>query len=208
MEKQSILMVGNHQENFLVLEAPLEDLNLNLVRAGSGNEALTLMLETDFALVLLHVQMPDIDGYKTARLIRQFEGTKHVPIVFVMAKSTDERLLFKGHEKGAVDYLFRPIVPELLCHKVKIFTDLHRQRELARKRNNESRRFGGIIQVCATCKKIRNDSGDWDELEVYLDQNTETQFSHGICDECLDLHYPEVNLQQCHDDFIRADHQV
>jgi len=84
-------------------------MNLNLVKAGSGNEALSLLLETEVALILLDVQMPGMDGFEVARLMRLSPRTQHVPIIFVTAISKEEKYVFEGYESGAVDYLFKPI---------------------------------------------------------------------------------------------------
>ncbi len=199
MEKQSILLVDDHPENLLVLERSLEDLDLHLVKATSGNEALSLMLETDFALVLLDVQMPEMDGYEAASLMRQLDQTKNVPIIFVTAINTADQQVFKGYESGAVDYLFKPIVPEILCSKVKVFADLHRQRVLIQEQMDEIMTLRGIIPVCATCKRIKNDAGDWESLESYILEHSEAQFSHGICSECLIEQYPDMEEELARD---------
>jgi signal transduction histidine kinase len=130
MEKQSILLVDDRPENLLALESILEDPALHLVKAASGNEALGLMLEHDFAMVLLDVQMPDMDGFETATLMRGSEKTRHVPIIFVTAISKERQYVFKGYDAGAVDYLFKPVDPEILKSKVNVFLDLHRQKSL------------------------------------------------------------------------------
>jgi len=98
MKKQSILMVDDRPENLLALERLLEDMELDLVRATSGNEALGLVLEKDFALVLLDVQMPGMDGYEVAELMRQHEKTKHIPIVFITAISTEDQHMFRAYQ--------------------------------------------------------------------------------------------------------------
>jgi CheY-like chemotaxis protein len=192
MNKQSILMVDDHPENLLVLERSLEDLDLDLVTATSGNDALALVLEKDFALVLLDVQMPGMDGYEVAELMRQFEKSKYIPIIFITANDPGDQQVFRGYESGAVDFLFKPIVPEVLRSKVSVFADLHRQRTIIQQQVEEIRALRGILPVCAHCKKIRNDGGDWDDLEVYISEHTDVQFSHGICDSCMTAHYPEV----------------
>ncbi len=135
-ERENILLVDDRPENLAALGAWLEGLDLNIFKATSGNEALSLMLEHDFALVLLDVQMPDMDGFETAGVMRNNPRTKHVPIIFVTAITKDQEQIFKGYETGAVDYLFKPIQPEILLSKVKVFVDLHGQKKSLEKTAN------------------------------------------------------------------------
>ncbi|OUL31521.1 hybrid sensor histidine kinase/response regulator [Nostoc sp. T09] len=120
----NILLVDDHPENLLALEAILQNLGQNLVRATSGAQALRCLLNQDFAVILLDVQMPEMDGFDTATLIRQRERSRHTPIIFLTAFSTNESMVFKGYSLGAVDYLFKPIEPEILKSKVAAFVDL------------------------------------------------------------------------------------
>ena len=133
-ETIDILIVDDRPENLLALENLLEDPGLNIVSAGSGNEALSLTFDYDFALVLLDVQMPVMDGFETAELLRSRQKTRHIPIIFVTAISKEERHVFRGYETGAVDYLFKPIDPQVLTSKVRIFVELH-ERKLAMDRS-------------------------------------------------------------------------
>ncbi len=122
--KVNVLLVDDHPENLLALEAILGSLGHNLVRATSGAEALRHLLNQDFAVILLDVQMPDMDGFETATLIRQRERSRHTPIIFITAFSTSDNMVYKGYALGAVDYLFKPIEPEILKSKVAAFIDL------------------------------------------------------------------------------------
>ncbi len=128
MEKINVLAVDDRKENLLAIEAVLADDDIRLHSVTSGQEALALMLETEFALVLLDVQMPDMDGFETAELMRSNEKTKYTPIIFVTAISKDHQHVFKGYQSGAVDYLFKPLVPDILRSKVRIFLELYRQK--------------------------------------------------------------------------------
>ena len=127
-EETNILMVDDRPENLLALETILKRPGLNLVKASSGNEALGLLLDYDFALVLLDVQMPEMDGFETAELMRGNEETKHIPIIFVTAISKEHKHVFRGYETGAVDYLFKPLDPDILKGKVSVFLDLYEQK--------------------------------------------------------------------------------
>jgi PAS domain S-box-containing protein len=120
-----ILLVDDHPENLLALEAVLEPLGRTLVRAGSGEEALKRLLTDDYALILLDVQMPGMDGYETADYIKRLERTRTVPIIFLTALNTEQRHVFRGYESGAVDYLFKPFDPTVLRSKVNVFVDLY-----------------------------------------------------------------------------------
>lgn len=123
-----ILIVDDRPENLLTLEHLLESPDLNIVRATSGQEALKLLLDHDFALVLLDVQMPDMDGFETAELMRGNRRTRHIPIIFVTANHKEHQHIFRGYDSGAVDYLFKPLEPQMLLGKVRIFLEIHRQR--------------------------------------------------------------------------------
>jgi len=127
--KQKILLVDDHRENLIALEAILEAPGRQLVMATSGNEALQLALKNDFSLVLLDVQMPEMDGFEVAQLLRQGKKTRNTPIIFVTAISKEHAYVFKGYECGAVDYLFKPIDPTMLCSKVNFFLQLDYQKK-------------------------------------------------------------------------------
>ncbi|GAM09060.1 phytochrome-like protein cph1 [Geobacter sp. OR-1] len=127
-EKPGILLVDDRPENLDALEGLLGDLELEMIRAQSGNEALRLALKKDFALVLLDVQMPEMDGFETAEFMRSNPKTRHLPIIFVTAGMKDLKFQFKGYDAGAVDYLAKPIEPVILRSKVKVFRDLYLQR--------------------------------------------------------------------------------
>jgi CheY-like chemotaxis protein len=114
--KVNILLVDDKPDRVLALEAVLEDLNQNIVRAFSGREALRALLEGDFAVILLDVNMPGMDGFETASLIRQRQATEHVPIIFVTA-SDDETHLTRGYSLGAVDYIQAPYAADVLRTK-------------------------------------------------------------------------------------------
>jgi signal transduction histidine kinase len=122
-----ILLVDDRPENLLALEAMLSPLGHTLIRAGSGREALKALLDHEFAVILLDVQMPGIDGYETAELIRGRSRSANTPILFLTAVNTGEHHVFRGYEVGAVDYLLKPIEPTILISKVKVFVELHKQ---------------------------------------------------------------------------------
>jgi PAS domain S-box-containing protein len=129
----AVLLVDDRPENLLALEAILEPLGQKLLYAHSGEDALRELLRHDVAVILLDVQMPELDGFETAQLIKQRERTSHVPIIFVTAISKDEEQVFRGYSAGAVDYVFKPFNPEVLRSKVAVFIELHEKNEQLRR---------------------------------------------------------------------------
>jgi PAS domain S-box-containing protein len=128
VDQVDILLVDDRPENLLALEAILEPLGQRLVRAQSGEDALRCLLEREFAAILLDVQMPGLNGFDTARMIKARERTRNLPIIFLTAISKDEDYVFKGYSVGAVDYMSKPFQPEILRSKVQVFVDLYVQR--------------------------------------------------------------------------------
>src|SRR5229473_1832822 len=135
----NILLVDDQPEALLALEALLQGRERNIVKTRSGREALRQLLKADFALILLDVQMPDMDGFQTAELIRQRDSSKNTPIIFLTAGHKSEANIFRGYAVGAVDYVLKPIVPEILRSKVSVFVDLARQTELVRRQADQLR---------------------------------------------------------------------
>jgi PAS domain S-box-containing protein len=125
-ERPSVLLVDDRPENLVALEATLAPLDCDLVTAASGAEALRHLMRDDFAVIVLDVQMPDLDGFETAEYIKRRERTRTIPIIFVTAISKEEEHVYRGYEAGAVDYVFKPFDPELLRSKVAVFVDLWR----------------------------------------------------------------------------------
>lgn len=136
-ERVNILIVDDRPDKLLALETVLAELGENVVCVGSGAAALRQLLERDFAVVLLDVNMPDMDGLETAALIRQRPRLRHVPIIFMTAGSDDTHALV-GYSLGAVDYILTPIIPEILRTKIKVFVDLFKKTEEL-KRQTEQR---------------------------------------------------------------------
>ncbi len=137
MKKPSVLIVDDRPENLLTLEQVLESPELEVVRAESGHQALEKTLDYDFALILLDVQMPVMDGYETATLLRGNKRTKNIPIIFVTAANKEEAHVFRGYGSGAVDYMFKPLAADVLKSKVTIFLELDKQRQLLEEKTIE-----------------------------------------------------------------------
>ncbi len=116
-EKENILIVDDRPEDLLALKKLLKRPDLNIITATSGNDALAMVLEHDFALILLDVYMPDMDGFETAELMRENDKTKRIPIIFITAISKEQKYVCKGYDAGAVDYLFKPLDPDILKSK-------------------------------------------------------------------------------------------
>ncbi len=141
-QKMNILLVDDRQENLLALEAVLKDLGQNIVTARSGRDALKHVLEDDFACILLDVQMPEMNGFETATLIRSRKRSQHTPILFLTAINKSETHVTTGYQVGAVDYVFKPFEPEVLKAKVSAFVDLSRktkalEQEIGRRKQAE-----------------------------------------------------------------------
>ncbi len=134
-DQARLLLVDDRPENLLALEAILEPLDAELVRAASGEEALRRLLHDEFAAILLDVQMPGMDGFQTAELIKQRERTRHVPILFLTAISKDAEHVFRGYSTGAVDYLMKPFDPLILKTKVAVFIELWQKTVEIRRRD-------------------------------------------------------------------------
>ena len=135
----NILLVDDTPNNLLVLEAILGELGQNLVRARSGVEALRRLLDDDFAVILMDVQMPGMDGFETADLIRERDRSRHTPIIFLTAYERTDVQVFQGYSLGAVDFLFKPIVPEVLRSKVRVFVELYQKTEQVRRQAEQLR---------------------------------------------------------------------
>jgi signal transduction histidine kinase len=135
----NVLLVDDQPANLLALEAMLQDLGQNLVKAGSGRDALKWLLTNDCAVILLDVKMPGMDGFETAELIRQRDRSRHTPIIFLTAADRTQTHAVRGYAIGAVDYLVKPVVPEFVRSKVAVFVELAKTAELLRQQTERLR---------------------------------------------------------------------
>ena len=123
-----VLIVDDKPQNLFALEKILQKLDVGVFKAESGNEALGIVLEHEFALAIVDVQMPEMDGYELVELLRGNEATASLPIIFVSAIYSDEYHHRKGYDSGAVDFMSKPFIPEILLSKVRVFIDLYEKR--------------------------------------------------------------------------------
>ncbi len=165
----AILVVDDDPANLLAVEVALGDLSRGLVTAGSGRDALRLLLQREFAVVLLDVKMPQMDGFETAELIRSRPRSKHLPIIFVTAYGRDEWSMLRAYELGAVDFLYKPIVPEILRAKVEVFVELYRQAQQLRamERRSHERRLADARRRWEA-DELRRDSERKDQFIAML----------------------------------------
>jgi DNA-binding response OmpR family regulator len=213
--EENLLIIDDIPENIQVLGHALAKEHYSVSFATDGQQALEMIAENDFDLILLDVMMPHMDGYEVCRCLKSMPTKKDVPIIFLTARTEPEDIV-KGFEVGAVDYVTKPFnAPELLA-RVRTHIELtnarkmiqRRNRELARKNdalekmNAELRRaleriktLEGILPICSYCNKIRDEKGDWKQLEAYISTRSRAEFSHGICPTCMRLYHPDFESE-------------
>jgi PAS domain S-box-containing protein len=200
----NILLVDDRPENLLALEAILEPLEQKLLYAHSGEEALRQLLQHDVAIILLDVQMPVLDGFETARLIKQRQRTKHIPIIFVTAISKDDEHVFRGYSAGAVDYVFKPFSPEVLRSKVAVFVELHekteqlrqqaeqlKEQELAELRRESEERYRFLAEAQPDQIWTATPNGELDYVNQRALDYFDTSFSERVAAGWTDVTHPD-----------------
>lgn len=183
----SILIVDDMEENLFALEAVLSSLGQRLVRARSGEEALKAMLRQDFAVVLLDVVMPGMDGFETAANIKRLDQTKDVPIVLLTGAEADPDYAYRGYAIGAADFLVKPFDPWLLRTKVKVFLDLHRQkRQLASQADQLKRMSPGGRGAATNGERLAETAERLTRIEELLRGNDAAD-AEALADRVADL---------------------
>ncbi|HZS56951.1 MAG TPA: ATP-binding protein [Bryobacteraceae bacterium] len=176
-ERAKILLVDDDSDNLLALQAVLEPLDQELLLAQSGTSALRLCLDHDFAAILLDVRMPEIDGFETAELIRSRKRSSQTPILFLTGYRSDEQL-FRGYDLGAVDFLFKPIIPEVLKSKVRVFVELSRGQQMLRRQADAlartEQKFRAVLEAAPDAMIIT----DTDGILRLANSRTDTLFGY------------------------------
>ena len=187
-ELSRILIVDDERFNLKVLTEFLHE-DYKIMAAKTGEQALKAVQGSSLPdLILLDIMMPGIDGYEVCKKIKQDEKTRHIPIIFVTAVS-EAMDAAKAFEIGAVDYITKPFNPVTVKARVKTHIQLKdtiRNLEAALK---DVKKLSGLLPICSNCKKIRDDNGYWSQIEAYIRDHSDAEFSHGICPGCSDKLY-------------------
>ncbi len=198
MTQATILIVDDHPANLAVLFEALTGQGYRVLVNTSGEATLTTVNQNPPDLILLDVMMPGIDGFETCRRLKASPAGQTIPLIFMTAL-TDPIDEVKGLELGAIDYITKPIQVQTVLARVKTHLTLYRlQKELTQKNIelqealNNIKTLKGLIPICANCKKIRDDEGFWQQLELYITTHSEAEFSHGICPDCARKLYPSL----------------
>ncbi|GAL83147.1 histidine kinase [Sporocytophaga myxococcoides] len=145
--KPKILIVDDKQENLIALETVLRDLDVEIIRATSGNEALKQTLNHDFSLALIDIQMPEMDGYELAAILREDEKTASLPFIFISGIYTDHVNVFKGYDRGAFSFITKPFQPEILINKVKLFIGIYHHEYMLKRLNDDLERKNEELRI-------------------------------------------------------------
>ncbi len=181
LDQVKILIVDDLKENHLVMESVLSDPELNIIKAMSGEEALSLCSEHDFAVIFMDVQMPNMDGFEVAEMLRSISKTKNIPIIFVTASSKEQKYVFKGYEVGAVDYLSKPIDPIILRSKARIFKELYLQRKIIEKQ---------VVELEDRLKELIRVQHEKDTLEnLSMEDGLSRIYNRRGLDKFMDMHW-------------------
>ena len=191
-QKESILLLGNHPEDLFALESLLDGMNVDLVRAGTSEEAGRRASMHDLALIILDIHAPASEVLDVTKRLQGDQRLNHVPLILIIPDEEGHGGLSHACDAVGIEHLSRPLNPHLVRRRVRLFTDLHRQQRIIDRQLGEIRKLRGLLPICAGCKRIRNDTGYWEEIEVYVRDRAEVEFSHGLCPECMERHYPQL----------------
>ncbi len=188
--KSRILIVDDVPENIHLLIELLKEEYATLP-AKSGAAALKkAMSEPRPDLILLDIMMPGLDGYEVCRILKEDEKTKEIPVIFITAVS-EEIDAARAFEVGGVDYITKPFNPATVQARIRTHLRLNATLRELQKSLSEIKTLSGLIPICASCKKIRDDGGYWNQIELYIRDHSEVEFSHGICPQCAEDLYPK-----------------
>lgn len=169
-----ILIVDDNAENRKLLGSLLVKAGYEVGVAKDGNSALEFLKNERPNLILLDVMMPGMDGFEVCSIIKSESRTRYIPIIFITAKTSTEDIV-KGFKIGGVDYITKPFKQEELLARVNTHVELNFLR--------------GMLPICSSCKSIRDDEGYWHSIEEYLQSNSSVEFSHSLCDACVEKLY-------------------
>ncbi|MCP4672350.1 MAG: response regulator [Desulfobacula sp.] len=180
-EKGIIMLVDDMPQNLITLESLLKKKGYQVRPALSGKQALKALSGFLPDLILLDVRMPEMNGFEVCEKIKSDPATNQIPVIFISALDAVEDKI-RGFEAGGVDYITKPFQSEEVLARIGTHLKLKKALE-------EIKVLKGILPICSHCKKIRDDKGDWNNLESYIQKHSDASFSHGICPECSEEFY-------------------
>lgn len=194
--KSTILLVDDNPDNLWLLSGLLAEHEYKVRAAPSGARALATIAKEAPDLLLLDIMMPEMDGFEVCRQLKANEQTAGIPIIFISA--LDETIdKVKAFGLGGVDYITKPFQSDEVLARIKTHLSVHLLQVQLEEKNadlqkalDEIKTLRGILPICASCKKIRDDEGYWQQIELYIMEHSEAEFSHGICQECARKLYP------------------
>ena len=196
-KKQTILIVDDEPGNIEILSETLGDSH-EILFAVSGKEALEIAAREIPDMIILDIIMPVMSGYEVLQNLKQDPSLKGTPVVFITALDQEDQET-KGLTLGAVDYISKPFNTTIVKLRVKTQLELKLQRDFLIQTNEallealaKIKTLSGLLPICASCKKIRDDQGYWTQLEYYISEHSEAEFTHGCCPECMKKLYPEL----------------
>lgn len=197
MTQETVFVVDDVPANLGVLFDALEISGFKILIDTDGKSAIDAIGQVLPDIILLDVMMPGMDGFETCRILKSNPGTRDIPIIFMTALNEviDE---VKGLELGAVDYIIKPFRVEIVLARIRTQLTLRNLQKSLEKKNAELQdaldnieTLEGLLPICANCKKIRDDKGNWNQLETYIAKHTPAEFTHAICPDCVRKLYGE-----------------
>ena len=191
-----ILIVDDIPENISALAIALESEGFHIKTAAGGEQALQIVHNDSPDLILLDVKMSGIDGFETCLALKKSNATKDIPVIFLTVSREPEAVV-RGFTCGGVDYIAKPFRQEEVCARVRTHLYLRalmKEKEKLIGKLQEAlakvKTLSGLLPICSSCKKIRDDKGYWNQIETYIRQRSEADFTHGICPKCAKTLYP------------------
>lgn len=191
-DQEVILIVDDIPTNLRVVADTLNAEKFHVAIATSGEQALEIVDKIQPDLILMDVLMPGIDGFETCRRLQADECTRHIPIIFMTALDDMDNIM-KGFDAGGVDYICKPVRLKEVLARVETHVRLRRMQKTLERQNAELQEalvkvktLKGLLPICASCKKIRDDQGYWNQLETYIEEHSDALFTHGLCPKCLE----------------------
>ncbi len=193
-----VLVVDDVAHNIQIVGTVLRQQGYAVFTATNGMQAIHIAKAKQPDCILLDIMMPDMDGYRVCEELKKDDTTKDIPVLFLTAR-TDHLDLMKGFLLGAADYITKPFDPAELIARVhthvsmKLLLDQRQSiiTELKQALDNV-KTLSGLLPICSNCKKVRDDTGYWNQIETYIKEHSNADFSHGICPDCIRLLYPDV----------------